>query len=821
MNTLIQDLRYGARMLLRRPGFAAIAALTLALGIGANTAIFTVVNAVLIRPLPFPESENLVLLNEYNSQMQMSVAYPNFADWRDQNKSFEKIGVYNRGSYNLVGSGEPERIQAARMSADGFSALRVNAAIGRVFGNDEDKPGAEPVVLLSHGLWLRRFGGNAGIVNQTISLNNRTFTVIGVMPEGFLFPGRVDMWVPVAPLSDDPNWRNRGNHPGLTGIARLKPGVSIDQARSDMESVALGLEKQFPDSNQGSRVRIRPLKEVSVQNVGTALWLMLGAVGIVLLIACANVANLLLARAAVRRRELAIRAALGADRWRVIRQLLTESVLLSLCGGIAGIVIAKWGVDLLLKLFPDSLPRSTEISLDVRVLIFTLVVSVFTGLIFGLAPALQGSHNDLHDALKESERGSTGGRHWLRKGLIVIEVALTLILLVGAGLLIRSFYRLLQVDPGFTYERVLSFNVSLPERGYDTLDRRKAFYQDLGNRLRSLPGVQSAAYSSGLPLGNNGWQTSFIIEGRPEPPRGQVPLMEACLVSPDYFKTMDIRLKSGRWFTEQDNRDHLAGTDLSTLNEQQRESRGWNVIVIDEEFARRYWPNEEAVGNHIRLGGGRNGPLLQVIGVVSRVRMEDLETDSNRVQGYLPFLQLPFGGMTVIARTSGDPEALIASVRREVQSVDPNQPIYDVRTLSEIRSQTLAPDRLNLILLTVFAGLATLLAVVGVYGVMSYMVSGRTQEIGIRMALGAQSRDVVRLVVREGMILALAGVALGLGSALALTRLMTTLLFGVKANDPLTFISITILLVAVALLACWVPARRASRVDPMIALRCE
>ncbi len=645
--------------------------------------------------------------------------------------------------------------------------------------------------------------------------------MIGVMPEGFLFPGRVEMWVPVGPLSDDPGWGNRGNHPGLTGIARLKPGVSIDQARSDMDIVAAGLEKQFPNSNQGSRIRIRPLKEVSVQNVGTALWLMLGAVGIVLLIACANVANLLLARASVRRRELAIRAALGADRWRVIRQLLTESVLLSLTGGIGGIVLAKWGVDLLLKIFPDSLPRSSEISLDGRVLAFTLVVSVLTGLVFGIAPALQGSRSDLHDALKESERGSTGGRHWLRKSLIVIEVALTLVLLVGAGLLIRSFYRLLQVDPGFTYERVLSFNVSLPERGYDSLDRRKAFYQDLVTRVRSLPGVQAAAYSSGLPLGNNGWQTSFIIDGRPAPPAGQIPLMEACLVSPDYFQTMNIRLKSGRWFTEQDNRDHLAGTDMSALNKQQQEARGWNVIVIDEEFARRYWPNEEAVGNHIRLGGSGNGPLLRVVGVVSRVRMEDLETDSNRVQGYLPFLQRPFTGMTMIARTSGDPDALIASVRREVQAIDPNQPIFDIRTLSEIRSQTLAPDRLNLILLTVFAGLATLLAVVGVYGVMSYMVSGRTQEIGIRMALGARSTDVVRLVVREGMVLALAGVGVGLVSAFALTRLMTTLLFGIKANDPLTFVSITTLLVAVALLACWLPARRASKVDPMIALRCE
>ncbi|MCI0486444.1 MAG: ABC transporter permease [Blastocatellia bacterium] len=820
MNNLLQDLRYGARMLLKKPGFSLVAIITLALGIGANTAIFTVVNAVLLQPLPFPESDRLVLLNESGTQMQMSVAWPNYLDWREQNRVFEHIGVFNRGSYNLTGSGEPERILAARMSADLFAALKADASIGRVYTDDEDKPGANAVVVLSHGLWQRRFGGEPQILNQTISLNGRGYTVIGVMPQEFQFPNRVEMWVPVAPLSDDPDWQQRGNHPGLIGVARLRAGVTLEQARSDMESVAVSLEQQYPQTNQGNRVRIRPLKEVAVGDVGPALWMLLGAVGFVLLIACANVANLLLARAATRQREMAIRTALGAGRWRIIRQLLTESVMLALLGGGLGVLLAQWGVDLLLKLNPDSLPRADEIATDNRVLLFTIALSILTGLVFGLIPALQTSRTDVHETLKEAGRSSTGSRHWLRNGLIVTEVALTLVLLVGAGLLIRSFYSLIQVDPGFSYERVLSFNISLPNQQYDTPEKRIAFYQRLIENIQAIPGVQSAGYASGLPLGNNGWQTSFTVDGQPPPP-GQAPLMEACLVSPDYFRTMNISLKAGRWFTEQDNREHLRGRDLSRMSEEQIEEEALNSIVIDEEFARRHWPDEDAVGKHIRPGRDPSGPFIEVIGIVGRVKMDGLNTDSNRVQGYMPFLQLPGNDMTVVLKSSIEPEQVVAAARKQVQAIDPGQPIYNTRTLLEIRSESIAPERLNLLLLGSFASLALLLAIVGIYGVMSYSVTERTREIGLRMALGAQQGDVLRLVIWKGMKLAVAGVVIGLAASYFLTRLMKRLLFEMSASDPVTFALVALLLSVVALVACWVPARRAARVDPMEALRYE
>jgi putative ABC transport system permease protein len=534
MQTFWQDLRYGARMLWKNPGFTLIAIITLALGIGANTAIFSVVNAVLLRPLPYPESDKLVLLNEYSPQMQMSVAWPNSVDWRERQTVFEKLGVYNRASYNLTSGGDPERLLAAQMSADALAALRVNVALGRVYTNDEDKPGANPVVVLSHALWQRRFGGEAKLLNQTITLNGRNYTVIGVMPEGFLFPSRVEMWVPVGPLSDQRDWQQRGNHPGLTGLGRLKPGVTIEQARAELDSIAVALEKQYPQTNEGSRVRLRELKSVIVNDVRSALQVLLGAVGFVLLIACANVANLMLARAATRQREMAIRTALGASRWRVVRQLLTESVLLAVLGGGLGVLLAQWGLELILKFNPNSIPRAREIGTDGSVLVFTLAVSVLTGLVFGLVPAWQTSRADVHETLKSAGRGATGRRHWLRGGLVVTEMALTLVLLVGAGLLIRSFYNLLQVNPGFNHENMLSFTVSLPARKYDTQEKRIAFFQSLIQNVRALPGVQSAALASGLPLGNNGWQTSFRIEGRPLPPPSQVPLMEACLVSPDY-----------------------------------------------------------------------------------------------------------------------------------------------------------------------------------------------------------------------------------------------------------------------------------------------
>jgi putative ABC transport system permease protein len=540
----------------------------------------------------------------------------------------------------------------------------------------------------------------------------------------------------------------------------------------------------------------------------------------VLFIACANIANLLLARATARKKEMAIRTAVGASRWRIARQLLTESILLSLIGGGIGLVLARWGVDLILYMSPNAIPRSREIGLDWPVLAFTVGVSFLTGILFGLLPAIQAGEVDVHETLKETGRG-VSGRHWLRSSLVVLEVATTLVLLIAAGLMIRSFYLLQKVNPGFSDEHLTSFSVSLPQKKYATEEQQASFYNRLLENIRALPGVESAAAASGLPLGNNGWQTSFVIDGQPVPPREQIPLMEACLVTPDYFKAMNIPVLRGRVFTDRDDRSHLAGRDLSKLNENQRAIAGLNSIVIDEEFAKRYWPNEDPVGKRVRLGTENDAPRLEVLGVVGRVKMESLNQNSDRVQGYFPYNQTPDNSMTVIIKGAADPNQLISSVRGAIKEIDPDQPIYSVRTMNEIRAESVAGERLNLTLLSLFAGIALVLAIVGIYGVMSYSVTQRTHEIGIRMAIGARPRDVFKMVLGQGMKLALIGVVLGLGFAFALTRLMETMLFGVEPTDKLTFAAISIMLITVALLACYLPGRRATKVEPTISLRYE
>lgn len=821
MNTLFQDLRYGARMLLKNPGITFVVILALALGIGANTAIFSVVDAVLLRPLPYPESDRLVFLNETSKAMdEISISYPNFTDWRNQNQSFEKIGVYNRGSYNLTGVGDAERIITAQMSADLFAALRVNPALGRLFTNDEDKPGGPPVVILSYPLWQRRFAGQTSILNQPISLNGKSYTVIGIMPESYQFPSRAEMWVPVGQLSGESNWQQRGNHPGLYGVARLKPGVTFAQAKAEMDTIAANLEKQYQDSNAGNGIGVHPMLDAFVGEFRGKLWFLFGAVAAVLLIACANIANLLLARSQSRQKEMAIRSAMGAGRWRIARQLLTESVLLALIGGTLGMLVAQWGIKLILYVSPNALPRSREIGLDWRVLAFTLGLSFVTGILFGLVPALQAGVVDVHETLKETGRG-TSGKHWLRSSLVVVEVATTLVLLICAGLMIRSFYRLHKVNPGFSYDHLTSFTVALPEKKYPANEPVEQFYNRLLENLRGLSGVEATAAASGLPLGNNGWQTSFVVDGRPRPPRDQTPLMEACLVTTDYFKAMNIPVKSGRVFDSHDDRSWIVGKDLSKLDEDEKAVAPLNSIVIDEEFARRYWPNEEAVGKRIAMGSEKNPRYLTVLGVVGRVKMEGLSQDSNRVQGYFPFAQVPSNGMTVIVKGAGDPSQLIAAVRQQVKAIDPDQPIYSVRTMDDIRAESVAPERLNLTLLSIFAGIALVLAVVGIYGVMSYTVTQRTHEIGIRMAIGAQPRDVFRMVIGQGMMLALIGVGCGLIGAFGLTRLMASMLFGVEPTDPMTFAAIAVLLTGVALVACYVPGRRATKVDPVVSLRYE
>ena len=821
MSTIWQDVRYGVRMLLKHPAITFVVILALALGIGANTAIFSVVNAALLRPLPYYQPDRLVFLNERSQVLdEMSISYPNFTDWRNQNHVFEHVGVYNRDSYNLTGAGDAERIPTAQASADFFSALRVNAAIGRVFTNDEDKPGGTPVVVLSYALWQRRFAGQTSVLNQQLTFNAKSYTVIGVMPEGFQIPSRVEMWVPVGQLAGDPDWQQRGNHPGLYAVARLRPGATMQQAEADMNNIAANLEKQYPDSNAGNRVQLRPLLEIYVRDMRGTLWVLFGAVAFVLLIACANIANLLLARATARQKEMAIRAAMGAGRWRIARQLLTESVLLALVGGSLGLLVARWGIELILYISPNAIPRSHEISLDWRVLAFTIGVSLLTGILFGLVPALQAGGVDVHETLKETGRGTTR-RHWLRSSLVVVEVATTMILLIGAGLMIRSFHRLQNVNPGFSYDHLTSFNMTLPRQKYANEEQRGEFFRRLVENIRALPGVEATAAASGLPLGNNGWQTSFQIDGRPVPPPNETPLMDACTVTPDYFRAMSIPLLRGRYFTDQDNRAFLAGRDLSKLDEGERQIAGVNVMIIDEEFARRYWPNEDAVGKRVRFGTEATSPVLTVIGVVGRVKMDGLSQDSHRVQGYFALAQLPASGIGIIIKAAGDPTQLVAAARAQVKAIDADQPIYGIRTMTEIRAESVASERLNLTLLSLFAGIALVLAVVGIYGVMSYSVTQRTHEIGIRMAIGAQPRDVFRMIIGQGMILTLIGVVIGLLGAFGLTRLMATMLFGVEPTDPATFTVLAALLTAVALVACYLPGRRATKVDPVVALRYE
>jgi putative ABC transport system permease protein len=820
LDILVQDIRFGARQLRKNPGFAAVAVLTLALGIGANTAIFSVVDAVLLRPLTYPDSGQLVWLCERGPDWSGgSISYPNFIDWKKQQSVFERFGVCIGNNFTLTGAGEPVRLAGALMSADLLATLCTQPEIGRVFGEDEDKPGAAPVAVISHALWQNRFGGDAGIVNKSINLSGKPYTILGVMPAGFEFPDKVDLWLPVGPLFADSSWQKRDYHPGLFGLARLKPGVTLEKARAELNAVAVRLEQQYPESNKTRRVQIDSLLDQKVGNVRRALWILFGAVSFVLVIACANVANLLLARAAAREKEMAVRGALGAGQWRITRQLLTESGLLALLGAAVGLLFAKGVLRVVAALAGESIPRAAEIRLDPRVLLFSGLVAVLTGVLFGLAPAWHARRVDLQGTLKEAGRGATSSRAGLRQGLVIAEVALTFVLLVGAGLLLLSFHRLLQVNPGFAVDRVLTFRLNPPEDKYQTDERQILFYHALLEKLRALHGVQAASLASQTtPLHEGGWDMLFLIEGRPEPPTHLQPSLQVHLIAPDYFRVMGIPLLQGRDFTEQDNREHLRGT--SSGNDW---GAGLNSIIIDEEFAKRYWPNQNPLGQRVRLPWGERAkqPVMTIVGVVGRVKENRLSDQGGMVQAYFPIYQQTLRNMAVVVKTTSEPGAMLATMRQQVSQLDPALPIFGIQSMREIRNNNVAPERLNLGLLGGFAALALILAIIGLYGLLAFTVTQRQREIGIRMALGAQRFDVLNLVVGQGMRLILAGVVIGLLGAFALTRVLASVLFKVAPTDPLTFVSVTLSLCVVALLACYIPARRATKVDPMEALRFE
>ena len=807
LGDLSQDLRYGLRMLLKNPGFTIVAIIALALGIGANTAIFSVVNTVLLRPLPYKDPDRLVMVWEDNSKQGFprdtpAAAY--YIDWRNQNHVFEGMAAMVELSFNLTGAGDPERIDGQRVSANLFSLLGVEPQLGRAFLPEEDRPGANHVVIISHGLWQRQFGADPAIIGKPINLNGESFTVVGVMPRGFQFPRRADqLWIPIA--FDTKEARERGNH-YLEVIARLKPGITLERTQAEMTTIAGRLEQQYPKTNTSIGAVVTPLHEHVVGDIKPALLILLGAVAFVLLIACANVANLLLARAAVRQKEIALRLAVGASRSRLMRQFLTESVLLSVFGGAVGLFLSFAGLDLLKRFIPPNISHAQAATIDVKVLIFTVLVSLVTGLIFGLAPATQAANFNLNDTLKESGRdpGAGSGGNRIRGLLVISEVAVSFVLLIGAGLLINSFMRLRNVDPGFRPEKLLTMKIVLPDVRYRDPATRSAFYTELIRRVETLPGVKSAAVATNLPLTESGNSIGISIEGRPDPGPNHVPIVITRIVSPGYFETMGIPWLKGRVFTEQD----------------RAESTG--VVVVSEMTARRLWPGEDPIGK--RIGGWSTDrepqrKWVQIIGVVKDVRQFELAADP-KLQMYLPYEQAHFfEPRALIVRTDVDPMSLAKTVRRTVWEIDKDQPVSDISSMEEVVSQSVARQRFSMLLLGVFAGLALLLAAVGIYGVMSYSVAQRTREIGIRIALGAQRSDVLKMTVGEGLRLVSTGVVIGLAAALILTRVMSSLLFGVSANDPTTFITISLILVSVAVLASFVPALRATRVDPMFALR--
>jgi putative ABC transport system permease protein len=792
-------------MLLKSPAFTIAAVIALALGIGANTALFSVVNAVLVRPLPYSDPASLVILWERIGQGSSSVAYPNFVDLESRNQSLEHLTAFRSDSVNLIGQGEPERLSVVMVSADFFSTLGVSLSRGRDFTRGDDRPGTEPVCILSHAFLNRRFAGDESIVGQQVTLSDRSFTVIGITQPDFQFGPGIDLFVPLGLWAD--RYQDRMDHPGIRLVGRLKAGSTIEQAQADLDGIMAALAEQYPKTNAERRVHIASLYENTVQGVRPSLLILLGAVGLVLLIACANVANLLLARAASRQREMAVRIAIGAGRWRLIRQLLTESILLALVGGSLGVLLALWGTDMLIRSAPDGIPRLEEAGIDGRVLGFTIALSVLTGILFGLVPAWHASHPEVSESLKEGERGSTGRRAALRNALVVGEIAMALMLLIGSGLLARSFWLVYSQRPGFDPTNVLTMQLSIPVKKGEQHKARN-FIDQLEEGIGNLPGVESVAVTNGLPF-QGAVETLCFVEGDTFGDMQQAKMAVLYVTSGDYLKAMGIRLLRGRYFDTNKARG------------------GQPEVVIDQAFADKYLAGRDPIGTHLVSPPGQ--PNREIVGVVEHVKHYGLEGQVRvEPQLYTPIAAVPdeamvfvAGGLNLVIRSSIDRQSMAAAVRNEVLSLDNNQPVFNVTSMEATIGASIAARRFTMQLLIIFAAVALILASVGIYGVMSYSVSQRRREIGIRMALGARSTDVVRMMVFQGLKLAGGGVAFGLAGAFAVTRLGEALLYGVSATDTPTFITVSLALTAVALLASYIPARRAAKVDPMTVLRSE
>ena len=806
MDTLFQDVRYAVRRLARSPGFTLVAVLTLALGIGANSAIFSVVNAVLLRSLPYGESERLVRVFHVSDDGSRNVMSPqNFRDARSESRSFEELTYYQNNTATLTGAGDPVELEAGRVGPGFFEVMRTKPALGRAFRPDENESGQHRVAILSDGLWKERFGGKSEVVGGTITLNGEPYEVVGVTPEGFAYPPDREIWLPMEHDEFFSSEESRGAW-FISAIGRLKPGATVEQAASELRTIASRLEREFPDVNTGLSFGAFPLHEVMVGDVQLALWVLLGAVGLVLLIACANVANLMLARAAARESELAVRTALGAGRGRLVRQMITESVMLALLGGTAGLLLAVWGTALLIHLQPEVLPRLADVRVDGTVVLFTAGLALLASLLFGLAPALQVTSGKLASTIRAGGRGALSIRsgNRVRGTLVVAEMALSVMLLAGAGLLIKSFARLQAVDPGFATEGLVTFGLALPEAAYEEDEKQVAFHEGMAARLSALPGVRSVGAVSDLPLSGGVTYLTFRVAGQPEPANGQEPAAQILRVSPDYFRTMQIPVRKGRVVEPTDR----AGSPP--------------VVVINEKLAEEYFGGADPLGQQIMMSFEQDVEDFpwQVVGVVGNVQQFGLDAEMTPM-AYFPEAQAPTRQMDYVVSTSVPPLSLAGAIRREVRSADANLPVTDLQTVERRVSESISQPRFYTLLLTIFAGVALVLAAIGIFGVVSYGVSQRTREIGVRMALGAHPRSILRTTVGGSLLLGGIGVAAGLVGALIGTRILENLLFGVGTSDPLTFAAVAAILLAVAAVASYLPARRATRVDPMVALRTE